>query len=152
METENQAVQNRSVPTDTVLPHLIYQDVAAALAWLTATFGFSEHYRYGPEDGPVQGAQMRCGAAWVMLSNARPGDAPPTPGQRTTYLTIFVADVAAHYAHTQAAGATITEALNETIYGERQYAVADLDGHVWLFSQHLRDTDPADWGARVAHP
>src|SRR4029077_19927289 len=36
--------RNRSVPTDTVLPHIIYQNVAEALAWLATTFGFVEHY------------------------------------------------------------------------------------------------------------
>src|SRR6185312_4656208 len=45
-------MKNRSVPCDTVLPHVVYQDVASALAWLTAVFGFAEHYRYGE---PVQG-------------------------------------------------------------------------------------------------
>jgi hypothetical protein len=32
-------MRNRSVPADAVLPHLTYQDVAAALAWLTTAFG-----------------------------------------------------------------------------------------------------------------
>jgi hypothetical protein len=51
-------VKNRSVPADTVLPHVTYQNVADAIAWLTTAFGFSEHYRYGEPGGPVQGAQM----------------------------------------------------------------------------------------------
>jgi hypothetical protein len=46
--------------------------------------------------------------------------------------------------------ATIFEDLNETIYGERQYGVEDLGGHRWLFSQHVRDADPAEWGAIIA--
>jgi hypothetical protein len=28
-------LRNRSVPTDVVLPHIIYENVAEALAWLT---------------------------------------------------------------------------------------------------------------------
>jgi uncharacterized glyoxalase superfamily protein PhnB len=58
--------QNRSVPTDTLLVHLAYRDVAAALKWLSSTFGFVEHYRFGdPDDpdGPLAGAQMHLGAA-----------------------------------------------------------------------------------------
>ena len=39
-------IANRSVPTNTILPHIVYQDVTAALAWLTRVFGFTEHYRY----------------------------------------------------------------------------------------------------------
>ena len=49
-------VTNRSVPVDTVLPHITYRDVAEASRWLTATFGFAEHFRYGPPDAP-SGAQ-----------------------------------------------------------------------------------------------
>src|SRR5215203_6794772 len=90
--------RNRSVPADIVLPHLVYRDVAAAIAWLTTTFGFEEHYRYGPPDAP-QGAQMHLGDAWIMLTSARPGrDSPAHLGAYTQSLTVFVADVDAHYA------------------------------------------------------
>jgi uncharacterized glyoxalase superfamily protein PhnB len=61
-------MNNRSVPTDTVLPHLVYQNVGEAIAWLTKTFGFAEHYRYGD---PVDGAQMRLGKAVIMLGHTR---------------------------------------------------------------------------------
>jgi hypothetical protein len=45
-------VTNRSAPPDRVLPHITYRDVAAASEWLTAVFGFAEHYRYGPPGAP----------------------------------------------------------------------------------------------------
>jgi uncharacterized glyoxalase superfamily protein PhnB len=54
---------NRSVPTDIVLPHLAYEDVAAAIVWLSNAFGFREHYRYG--DAP-DGAQMSFGKDGVI--------------------------------------------------------------------------------------
>jgi uncharacterized glyoxalase superfamily protein PhnB len=38
-------LRNRSVPADVLLPHIAYQNVADALAWLTKTFGFSQHAR-----------------------------------------------------------------------------------------------------------
>lgn len=38
-------VGDRSVPTDIVLPHIVYQDVSGALAWLTTALGAAEHYR-----------------------------------------------------------------------------------------------------------
>ena len=34
-------VTNRSVPADTVLPHVTYRNVAAASDWLTKAFGFT---------------------------------------------------------------------------------------------------------------
>lgn len=143
-------VKNRSVPTNTVLPHVVYRDVAEAIAWLIRTFGFEEHYRYGDATEP-SGAQMHCGNAWVMLNRAASGRATPARlGYETQSLTVFVDDVDAHYRKVNAAGAFIVEGLHETVYGERQYGVVDLDGHRWLFSQHVRDLGPEEWGATIA--
>ena len=81
-------MRNRSVPADTVLPHITYQNVAEALAWLTKAFGFTEHYRYGEPGGPVQGAQIHLGDAWIMLNSARAGRASFTQlGAQTQSLT-----------------------------------------------------------------
>ena len=141
-------LKNRSVPADTVLPHLVYQDVAAAIFWLSKTFGFVENYRYGD---PVNGAQVHLGDAWIMLTSARPGRATPAQlGSETQSLTVFVADVDAHFQQAKSAGAKVVEDLHETIYGERQYGAEDLAGHRWLFSQHARDVSPEEWGARLA--
>ncbi len=143
-------VRNRSVPADTVLPHLTYENVADALAWLTTTFGFTEHYRYGGQDG---GAQMYLGDAWIMLKSARAGTASPAHlGYQTQSLTVFVDDVAAHFDGAMSAGAKIVEDLHETVYGERQYGAEDLEGHLWLFSTHARDVSPDEWGATIADP
>lgn len=87
-----------------------------------------------------------------MLTGAREGraESPAVLGCGTQMLTVIVADVEAHYARTKREGGTIWEELHETVYGERQYGVADLDGHCWLFSQHARDVSPEEWGATVA--
>jgi uncharacterized glyoxalase superfamily protein PhnB/predicted enzyme related to lactoylglutathione lyase len=142
-------IENRSVPTNTVLPHIYYQDVAAAIAWLTKTFGFVEHYRYG-DPKAISGAQMHLGNAWVMVKRVRAAGASPAKlGYGTQSLTVFVRDVDAHFKKARSAGAKIVEELNDSVYGERQYGVEDLDGHHWLFSQHARDLSPDEWGAKV---
>lgn len=146
-------MNNRSLPTSTVLPHVEYPSVPAALAWLTRVFGFAEHYRYGVESPEsFSGCQVWAGRACLMLSPARGNPSPRQAGFGTQYLTIFVDDVQAHYQRAQAEGAVIFEELNETVYGERQYVALDLDGHRWLFSQHVRDLAPQDWGATPAAP
>jgi uncharacterized glyoxalase superfamily protein PhnB len=111
------------------------------------TFGFAEHYRYGE---PIGGAQVYLGNAYTMLKGARTPGAAPESGPATHYLTVFVDDVDAHYERTKAASAEIVEDLNETCYGERQYGVRDIEGHFWLFSTHVQDLSPADWGATIA--
>ncbi len=144
-------ITNRSVPTNIVLPHLVYQNVGDAITWLSTVFGFSEHCRYGEPGGLVQGAQMHLADAWIMLSVARPGRSSPLQsGQWTQSLTVFVDDVDGHYERVKSAGAKIVEELHETEYGERQYGVEDLDRHHWLFSRHARDVSPDEWGATIA--
>lgn len=141
---------NRSVPVNTVLPHVVYRDLPRAIEWLKTNFGFREHYRYGD---PISGAQMHLEDAWLMV-NAQKSSEQKTPaelGYSTQMLTIFVEAVEEHCAHTRAAGANIVEELHETVYGEFQYGVKDLEGHLWLFSRHARDVDPAAWGATVIH-
>lgn len=119
--------------------------------WLTTTFGFTEHYRYGEPGGPVSGAQMRLGNACFMLNRARAEYASPAQvGHSTQSLTVFVEDVDGHYQRTKSAGAKIVEELHETCYGERQYGVEDPEGHHWLFSKHARDVSPEEWGAKIA--
>jgi uncharacterized glyoxalase superfamily protein PhnB len=143
-------LRNRSVPADTVLPHIRYRNLAEAIVWLCEKFGFREHYRYGD---PLSGSQLHLGDAWVMVTAAPAEYRTPTElGYWEQMLTIFVMDVDAHFAQAKAAGVTIVEELHETIYGERQYGAEDLEGRRWLFSQHARNASPDEWGARLAEP
>ncbi len=142
-------MRNRSVPCDTVLPHLVYEDLPAAIEWLTRVFGFVEHYRYGD---PVSGAQLHLGNAYIMVRTARGSEKNPASlGFGTQSLTVFVEDVDPPYEHARSEGAKIVEEVNVTIYGERQFGVVDVEGHHWLFAQHARDVAPEEWGARVAN-
>lgn len=141
---------NRSVPPDTLLPHVCYRNVEDALAWLDRAFAFVEHYRYGEPGGRVHGAQVHLGNAWIMLRTLDPGHATPAQlGYGTQSLTIFIDEVEAHYQRAKSAGARIVEEPHETAYGESQYAALDLDGHHWLFSRHAKDRAPEEWGAFV---
>jgi uncharacterized glyoxalase superfamily protein PhnB len=106
-------VKNASVPAETVLPHIFYQDVGAAVQWLIRVFGFREHFRYGDPSAP-QGAQIHLGDAWVMLGTTRSGRASPAQiGVQTQFVTVFVDDVDQHYRRTKAADVRIIEELNE---------------------------------------
>jgi len=139
--------KNRSVPVDTVLPHVTYQNLAEAIEWLARAFGFKEYYRYG--DRP-SGGQMWAGTAAIQVRQADDREKSPAQlGYGTQSLTIFIYDVDAHYARAKSVGAKILEEPHETAYGEYQYAAEDLDGHHWLFSRHATDRRPEEWGAVV---
>ena len=77
----------------------------------------------------------------------------PTAGRRRSLvhleLTIFFDDVDAHHRKVKATGIRLAEQLHETVYGELQYSVQDLEGHLWIFSQHAKDLSPDQWGAKI---
>jgi uncharacterized glyoxalase superfamily protein PhnB len=90
---------------------------------------------------------VHLGEAYIMLRTRAETGTPAELGFGTQSLTVFVEDVDGHYARAKAEGAKIVEDLHETMYGERQYGVVDLEGHHWLFSRHARDVAPEEWGA-----
>lgn len=130
-------LHNRSVPVDAILPHNVYKDLPQALAWLCSTFGFMEHYHYGE---PLSGAQLHLGNGYLMVNAAKTSGQqnPSDLGYGTQSLTVFVEDIEAHYTRSRAA-----EEPHETIYGELQYGIRDLEAHLWVFSRPARDVDPA---------
>lgn len=143
-------LHNRSVPTETVLPHVVYSHLPEAIEWLTQAFGYVEHYRYGD---PLAGSQGQMGNACIMLTKSRDTHRSPLEtGHATQSLTVFLEDVEAHCDRAKSVGAQIVEEPHETAYGEFQYAAVDVEGHLWLFSRHARDLNPSDWGATVVHP
>lgn len=139
-------IANRSVPTDSVLPHVVYDDPSGAVDWLSTNFGFVEQYRASGDDGRTHVAQLRLGQAYVMIRGSAEGAGSPARlGFFNQSLTVFLEDVEAHFAQIILRELRVTEDLNDTAYGERQYGVLDVEGHRWLFSQHIRDVDPSAW-------
>jgi uncharacterized glyoxalase superfamily protein PhnB len=142
MASADQLPGNRSIPTATVIPVLIYPDVRAAVAWLEAAFGFSERVQIGEDHR----SQMRVGDGAVIIGDVRGDRVPPRAGESTHAVMVRVADVRAHCEHARAAGATILQQPTDHVYGERQYSAADPWSHEWTFSQTLRDVAPEEWG------
>ncbi len=133
---------NRSIPASPVVPVLIYPDVRAAVAWLTGAFGFAERLRIGEDHR----SQMRAGDGDVIIGDVRRDKRPPREGESTHQVMVRVDDARAHCERARAYGARILMEPTDFEYGERQYAVEDLAGHQWTFSQTLRDVAPAEWG------
>jgi uncharacterized glyoxalase superfamily protein PhnB len=139
---------NRSIPSATVIPVLVYPDVRAAVAWLTEVFGFAERVRIG-EDHRAQ-LDIAPGAAMIVAdADAARDRHAPQPGVVTHVIKVRVDDVDAYHERARAHGARITAEPNDQVYGERECTVEDLAGHRWQFTQTLRDVDPAEWGGVV---
>jgi len=152
-------VRNRSAPAGSVVPTLVYEDVAQAIDWLCGAFGFKERFRYGPQ-GRVAGAQLAVGEGAVMLSVARAGQGPgwadnaefrpPRDGEVSVVLSVHVEDVDQHFERAEQFGARILHPPTDYPFGERQYTAEDLAGHRWAFSQSIADVAPEEWGATPA--
>jgi uncharacterized glyoxalase superfamily protein PhnB len=124
-------------PGSSVIPALRYADAAAAVRWLAAAFGFTEHVVHRDDAGAVAHAEMTWTTGMVMFGSG--GDARSS-GSATTGIYLLVDDIEAHRQRAVAAGAD-ADGIVDTAYGTREYGVRDLEGNSW----HVGTYDP--WSA-----
>ena len=142
-------MENRSLPTATVIPVLVYPDVRAAVAWLTEAFGFEERVRIGDDHR----SQMRVGDdGAVIVADVRGEQQPPQAGLTTHLLKVRVADVDAAFERARSHGARVLQEPTEFEYGERECTLEDPAGHRWQFTQTIRDVAPEEWGGVTVEP
>lgn len=135
--------------TQRTVPFLSYEDVGAAVDWLSRAFGFRERgQRYTEPDGTVSHAELELDGAVVMLGWPGPDYQSPAHHaevceQARTWsevpyvvdgVMVYVDDVDGHHQRARAAGATILREPKDEAYG-RLYNAADLEGHRWMFME-----------------
>ncbi len=141
---------NRSAPTATVVPVLVYEDVNKAIEWLCGTFGFGERLRAAGSGGRVTHAQLEMADGAVMLGQQGGEFRSPRPNEVTQYVIVHITNVDEHFEHARQCGARILKSPANMPFGERQYTAEDLGGHRWTFSQSIADVAPEEWGATPA--
>ena len=131
-------------PTFTVAA--TYRDPKTALDWLSRAFGFEVTMAIeDPEGDPrnchyemaIEGrGRIMIGGEWADWTRS-----PASIGGVNTQSTHvdLASDLDAHYQQARAAGATIVAEPEDQFYGDRTYRAVDPEGHVWTFSQHVRD-------------
>jgi len=141
MTTQTCGIGDPSSPR--IRPHLIYDDPGAAIEWLTRVFGFRERtaMRHITSDGRIQRTQMEVVDSLITLGLPSVHGGSPRNGV-SSMLYVYLDDVDGHYRRAVASGANIVLALEDRPWGDRNYQVADLEGHQWTFAQRLRDVDP----------
>jgi uncharacterized glyoxalase superfamily protein PhnB len=140
-------MRNRSAPNADVVPILIYGDVAKAVDWLCAAFGFQERLRAAARDGVVNHAQLTVGAGAIMVGRSRGPIEPLQSRDVRQYVLVEVQDADGHCERAKQRGAAILQAPTDMPFGARQYTASDLEGHWWTFSQNVADVEPSSWGA-----
>jgi len=142
-------IENRSLPTATVIPVLVYPDVRAAVAWLTEAFGFEERVRIGDDHR----SQMRVGEdGGVIVADVHGDQQAPQPGHVTHLLKVRVRDVDAAFERARSHGARVLQEPIEFEYGERECTLEDPAGHRWQLTQTIRDVAPEEWGGELVSP
>ena len=137
---------NRSVPPMTVVPVLVYPDVRAAVAYLTAAFGFVERTRIGAGHR----AQLAVGDdGAVIIADVGGERRPPHPGRVTHVIRVRVSDVDAAFARAREHGAVVVEPPIDREYGERDCTLEDLAGHRWQLAEAVADVAPEEFGCET---
>jgi PhnB protein len=133
-------VENPPPDYPRVTPYLLYEDVDAAVDWLTRVFGFTERMRLKGPDGRANHAEVQMEDGVVMMGNPGPDyQNPKRRGGATQLIYVYVDDVDRHFEVAKAAGATILREPADQFYGDRTYGAEDPEGHQWSFAQHVRD-------------
>ncbi len=131
------------MPRSHVIPVLGYPDVGEAITWLCETFGFTVRWRVGGHR-----AQLNVGTGVVAVTGRAPkkGSRSQAPDDPVDSVMVRIDDVDGHHERARGRGARILQPPADYPYGERQYTVEDLAGHVWTFSQSIADVAPEVWG------
>ena len=103
---------NRSAPTATVVPVLIYEDVGRAIDWLCRAFGFSERLR-AERNGIIGHAQLAFAEGAIMLGQQGGPFSSPQANAVNQYVHITVPDVDRHFEHAKQCGARIVQEPND---------------------------------------
>jgi uncharacterized glyoxalase superfamily protein PhnB len=132
--------------TPTFTAATFYRDPKAALEWLAAAFGLEVTMAIEDHEGDprnchyemaIEGrGRIMIGGEWADWTRS-----PASIGGVNTQSTHvdLASDLDAHCERARAAGATIVAEPEDQFYGDRTYRAVDPEGHVWTFSQHVRD-------------
>ena len=129
---------------EAIIPTLLVHDATAALAFYRRAFGAEETMRLPYPDGRIGHAEIRIGAAPVMLADEHPDLgylAPRSLGGSPVPLTLYVDDAGAWLERAVEAGAIVKCPLRDEFHGDRTAQVVDPFGHVWTLSTRIEAVD-----------
>jgi PhnB protein len=126
-------------------PYLSCRDAAGAIAFYKEAFGAVETVRMAGPDGRIGHAELKIGAATIMLADEHPEigfRSPRSLGGSPVTIHVYVLDVDAFVARASAAGATVTRPVADQFYGDRSAQLEDPSGHRWSIATHVEDVAP----------
>ena len=112
----------------TVFPCITFRDAHASIDWLERALGAKRVEVHEDDAGRVLHAEIRIGESSVMCGDERAGSKATPAGVSVVYVVVEDADAA--YERARAAGAEVTEPVDQD-YGSRDITVTDPDGNRW---------------------
>jgi PhnB protein len=141
-----------------VIPHIMVEDAAEAIAFYKQAFGAHEEFRIDAPGGGILHAEITIGKSALMLGDSSVDEAeagsfaPPTSlgGGTSVTLHVFVSDVDSLAKRAEAAGAEILQPPKDMFHGDRTVILKDPSGHMWVFLTHLEDVSEEELLHRLA--
>ena len=137
---------------------LHYRNAGEMIDWLCSAYGFEIRLKVVGDEGRIEHSELTYGDdGLIMVGSEKEGysgglEVPrrspmSVNGANTQGLMVYVDDADAHCAQARAAGARIVNEVSDHDYGEeywtdRSYGALDPEGHLWWFTQRLRDPSP----------
>jgi PhnB protein len=130
----------KPIPDDyrAATPYLCVKGAAKAIDFYVRAFGAKEHMRMQQPDGRIGHAEVRIGAAPIMLADEFPEMELRSP-QSLGGSPVNIEDVDALVKRAVDAGATLTRPVADQFYGDRLGSLTDPFGHSWSFSTRIED-------------
>jgi PhnB protein len=139
---------------EAAIPYLSVLNAAAAIDFYKKAFGATELMRMAGPDGRVGHAEIKIGAALIMLADEHPEIGFRSPkslgvSRSPVGIHLYVDDVDAVYKRALQAGATSLCEPADQFYGDRNAQLQDPSGHVWFISTHKEDVPPEELRKRA---
>jgi len=135
-----------------VTPYLSVRGAAAAIDFYRRAFGAVELFRLAARGGLVTHAEMRIGDSVILLADEMEGSVQRSPAAlagTSVAVRLYVDEVDECFSRAIAAGAVQLRGVADQFYGERNGALRDPFGHVWIVSARIEELTPEQIEARL---
>jgi PhnB protein len=135
-------MNTKSLAVHEVYPYLRLRRAAEAIEFYKKAFGAEELFRLVEPGGRVGHAEVKIGAATLMLADEYPEMGivgPEAIGGTTFAIHLHVDDADAWIERAVTAGAVVTRPAQDAFYGERSGAIRDPFGHEWLIGHQIEE-------------
>ena len=127
----------------TLTPALVFKDARKAIDFYKRALGAREKMVMpGPDGKGIMHAELLIGDSPFMLGEESPhcpSKSAETLGESPVTFLVYVKDVDAAFDQAVAAGATVTQPVQEMFWGDRAGNVKDPFGYTWMIATHTRD-------------